>query len=234
MPLTHYKASWANWDESWPAPTWPLTQNDGKVIGRGTIARELIKPWKEFEAKGVGVMVGEFGAHNLSPHRFVSPGCTTRSKNSRRPAGAGPCGTSPEVSASATAVAMTSRSKTGTAASWTEACSNCCRRVDLLDGAVACAASGRPGPLQRRLCTSGLVQAELPANDGAERVGDLTVPRYRSLPSIGRIAVDVVPLAMPVEHTPCRFQLADQRPRFIRPIPPEVAGPSPGQVTDRG
>ena len=38
MPLTHYKASWVNWDESWPEPTWPLTQNDGKVIGRGTIA----------------------------------------------------------------------------------------------------------------------------------------------------------------------------------------------------
>ena len=71
MPLTHYKASWVNWDESWPEPTWPLTQNDGKVIGRGTIVRELIKPWKEFETKGVGVMVGEFGAHNLSPHRFV-------------------------------------------------------------------------------------------------------------------------------------------------------------------
>jgi endoglucanase len=71
MPLTHYKASWANWDESWPEPTWPLTQNDGKVIGRGTIVRELIRPWKDFEAKGVGVMVGEFGAHNLSPHRFV-------------------------------------------------------------------------------------------------------------------------------------------------------------------
>ncbi len=24
MPLTHYKASWVNWDESWPEPIWPL------------------------------------------------------------------------------------------------------------------------------------------------------------------------------------------------------------------
>jgi len=71
MPLTHYKASWVNWDESWPDPIWPLTQNDGKAIGRGTIARELIKPWKDFEAKGVGVMVGEFGVHNQTPHRYV-------------------------------------------------------------------------------------------------------------------------------------------------------------------
>jgi endoglucanase len=71
MPLTHYKASWVNWDETWPEPTWPLTQNDGKVVGRGTIVREVIKPWTEFEAKGVGVMVGEFGVHNQTPHRYV-------------------------------------------------------------------------------------------------------------------------------------------------------------------
>jgi endoglucanase len=71
MPLTHYKASWVNWDESWPEPIWPLRKKDGKYVTRGTIARELIQPWKDFEAKGVGVMVGEFGAHNMSPHRFV-------------------------------------------------------------------------------------------------------------------------------------------------------------------
>jgi endoglucanase len=71
MPLTHYKAPWVNWDESWPEATWPLTQTDGKVVGRGTIRRELIKPWKDFEGRGVGVMVGEFGVHNQTPHRFV-------------------------------------------------------------------------------------------------------------------------------------------------------------------
>jgi endoglucanase len=71
MPLTHYKASWVNWDESWPEPIWPLKLNNGKYIVRATIARELINPWKEFEAKGVGVMVGEFGVHNQTPHRYV-------------------------------------------------------------------------------------------------------------------------------------------------------------------
>ncbi|MFO0909005.1 MAG: cellulase family glycosylhydrolase [Isosphaeraceae bacterium] len=71
MPLTHYKASWVNWTEDWPEPTWPLTQADGKVVGRGTIAREVIQPWKELQAQGVGVMVGEFGCHNQAPHRFV-------------------------------------------------------------------------------------------------------------------------------------------------------------------
>ena len=71
MPLTHYKASWANWNESWPEPIWPLKTKEGKYITRGSIARELFQPWKDFEAKGVGVMVGEFGAFNMAPHRFV-------------------------------------------------------------------------------------------------------------------------------------------------------------------
>jgi endoglucanase len=71
MPLTHYKASWVNWDESWPEPVWPLKKNDGKYVVRGTIVRELINPWKELEAKGVGVMVGEFGVYNQTPHRFA-------------------------------------------------------------------------------------------------------------------------------------------------------------------
>jgi endoglucanase len=71
MALTHYKASWVNWDESWPEPVWPLRRNDGKYVTRGTITREVIKPWKDFEAKGAGVMVGEFGAFKFAPHRFV-------------------------------------------------------------------------------------------------------------------------------------------------------------------
>jgi endoglucanase len=70
-PLTHYKASWVNWNESWPEPVWPLKKNDGKYVVRGTIVRELINPWKDLEAKGVGVMVGEFGVYNQTPHRFA-------------------------------------------------------------------------------------------------------------------------------------------------------------------
>jgi endoglucanase len=71
MPLTHYKASWVNWDESWPSPIWPLQKADGKYVTRGTITREVVTPWKEFRAKGVGVMVGEFGVYNRTPHRFA-------------------------------------------------------------------------------------------------------------------------------------------------------------------
>jgi endoglucanase len=71
VPLTHYKASWVHWDESWPEPIWPLRKNDGKYVTRSTIARELVKPWQDFAAQGVGVMVGEFGVFNFTPHRYV-------------------------------------------------------------------------------------------------------------------------------------------------------------------
>jgi endoglucanase len=71
MALTHYKATWVNWDESWPEPIWPLKKNDGKYVVRATIARELINPWKELEARRVGVMVGEFGVFSQTPHRFA-------------------------------------------------------------------------------------------------------------------------------------------------------------------
>ena len=30
-----------------------------------------VKPWKEAEKQGIGVMVGEFGAHNITPHPVV-------------------------------------------------------------------------------------------------------------------------------------------------------------------
>ena len=31
----------------------------------------MIEPWKELEDRGVGVMVGEFGSHNRTPHDVV-------------------------------------------------------------------------------------------------------------------------------------------------------------------
>jgi hypothetical protein len=50
-----------------------------------------------------------------------------------------------------------------------------------------------------------LAQAKLPANKCTESVRDLSMPRYRSLLPVGRVAVDVVALAVPVEDAPGRF-----------------------------
>lgn len=38
---------------------------------RERIEHQLIRPWKEIEAMGVGVHVGEFGAHRFTPHPVV-------------------------------------------------------------------------------------------------------------------------------------------------------------------
>ena len=54
-----------------PSRSGRLKLNTGKYVVRATIDRELIKPFQDLEAKGVGVMVGEFGCHNQTPHRYV-------------------------------------------------------------------------------------------------------------------------------------------------------------------
>ena len=111
MPLTHYKASWVNWNENWPEPVWPLKKNDGKYVVRGTIARELINPWKEFEAKGVGVMVGEFGVFNQTPHRYALSWMNDAWLSSSELDGAGRLGTSPAALVFAIVVDLTSLTK---------------------------------------------------------------------------------------------------------------------------
>lgn len=40
-------------------------------LDRDWLRREMIQPWKEAQAKGVGVMVGEFGAFNRTPHEVT-------------------------------------------------------------------------------------------------------------------------------------------------------------------
>ncbi len=70
MPITHYKASWTNWNESWPQPAWPLEGGDGPH-NRGELKQRFVDPWKELERQGVGVQVGEFGCHNKTPHDVV-------------------------------------------------------------------------------------------------------------------------------------------------------------------
>lgn len=70
MRISHWKASWVGGSESWPEPTYPLREGDF-VWNADGIRKRLIEPWKALEAKGVGVMVGEFGAFNRTPHPVV-------------------------------------------------------------------------------------------------------------------------------------------------------------------
>ncbi|MCX7425919.1 MAG: cellulase family glycosylhydrolase [Planctomycetia bacterium] len=65
--LTHYKASWVWHPGKWVEPTWPLARGETR-IDRDWLKRDRIEPWKQLEAKGVGVHVGEWGVFNQTPH----------------------------------------------------------------------------------------------------------------------------------------------------------------------
>jgi len=70
--LTHYGANWVEGADRWPKPTYPLKENRS-TWDKETIHQDQIGPWKELEGRGVGVMVGEFGAFNRTPHGVVLP-----------------------------------------------------------------------------------------------------------------------------------------------------------------
>ena len=128
MPLTHYKASWVNWDESWPEPIWPLKLNTGKYVVRATIERELIKPFQELETKGVGVMVGEFGCHNQTPHRYVLSWINDTLTAFKKAGFGWALWNFTGSFGVCDSGGSTSRMKTGTAGSSTGPCSSCCKR----------------------------------------------------------------------------------------------------------
>jgi len=68
IEVSHYRASWMKGADTWPVPTWPLKKPDGKIIDQAFLKRDRIVPWQKLEARGVGVHVGEWGAHNRTPH----------------------------------------------------------------------------------------------------------------------------------------------------------------------
>ncbi len=65
--LTHYQASWVNGADQFPLPSYPLKENSEEK-GKAWFQETYIKPWKEAEARGMSVMVGEFGCFNRTPH----------------------------------------------------------------------------------------------------------------------------------------------------------------------
>ncbi len=69
MRVSHHQANWVNGADKWPAPAWPLTSADGKPPhDQARLRQEIIKPWKDLEALGVGVHIGEAGCYNKTPH----------------------------------------------------------------------------------------------------------------------------------------------------------------------
>ena len=70
MRVSHHKANWVNGSDKWDEPTWPLREGN-REWNKDRLRRERIEPWKKLEARGVGVHVGEWGAHNKTPHKVA-------------------------------------------------------------------------------------------------------------------------------------------------------------------
>lgn len=71
MQISHYKASWVQGSDRWPEPAWPLEGDKGWRWDKDRLRRETIEPWQALARKGVGVHVGEWGAHQFTPHAVV-------------------------------------------------------------------------------------------------------------------------------------------------------------------
>src|SRR5689334_3981403 len=65
--------------------------------------------------------------------------------------------------------------------------------------------------LELNSCVVQLGEAELLANQAAQRFLNFAVSRYRCLPTVGRVQIDVVPRSVSQQHTASRRELADQR-----------------------
>ena len=70
MRISHHRASWINGSDKWDAPEWPLKESN-QVWDKDRLYQERIVPWKELEAKGVGVHVGEWGAFQRTPYEVA-------------------------------------------------------------------------------------------------------------------------------------------------------------------
>jgi endoglucanase len=65
--ISHYRASWVDRKSSFPTPTWPLLDKNGRTTWDRARLEEHYKPWGELVAKGVGVHCGECGSFNKTP-----------------------------------------------------------------------------------------------------------------------------------------------------------------------
>ncbi|MDM7460071.1 MAG: cellulase family glycosylhydrolase [bacterium] len=69
--LTHYRAEWVQGADRWSPPTeYPLREGE-TLWDKQRLWDAYYARWKALEQKGVGVMVGEFGAYKHTPHAVV-------------------------------------------------------------------------------------------------------------------------------------------------------------------
>lgn len=65
--VSHYRAEWVKGAENWAMPEYPGQVAPGEHADKESIKR-FYAPWREVEAKGVEVHIGEFGCYNKIPN----------------------------------------------------------------------------------------------------------------------------------------------------------------------
>jgi endoglucanase len=73
MPLTHYQCEWARGmlTGSEPLPTWPLKDQNGKIVSDKQTLRKQFQPWGAINAAGVPIHFGEMGCYKHTPPEVV-------------------------------------------------------------------------------------------------------------------------------------------------------------------
>ncbi|MCC7450871.1 MAG: cellulase family glycosylhydrolase [Anaerolineae bacterium] len=67
MPVSHYEAAWWAGSVGLPEPAYPNTDWDNHCWNRATL-RAFYQPWREVEAQGVPVHIGECGCYDHTPN----------------------------------------------------------------------------------------------------------------------------------------------------------------------
>lgn len=67
MPVSHHKASWWAGHATAPDPVYPGQVWEGRVWNRDSL-REFYQPWRDVQALGAPVHIGECGCYNKTPN----------------------------------------------------------------------------------------------------------------------------------------------------------------------
>jgi hypothetical protein len=70
MPVSHHQAAWWSGHTDAPAPKYPGQEWEGRIWNRDTL-REFYQPWRDVEARGARVHIGEFGCYNKTPNEIA-------------------------------------------------------------------------------------------------------------------------------------------------------------------
>lgn len=67
MPVSHHRAEWWPGHADAPDPVYPGVEWQGRTWNRDTL-REFYQPWRDVEARGARVHIGECGCYNRTPN----------------------------------------------------------------------------------------------------------------------------------------------------------------------